>query len=59
MQAKDIIKKVEDLVMPIILENNYELVETEFIKEGANYYLRLYIDKDGGFSINDCEKVSR
>lgn len=59
MQTKDIIKKVEDLVMPIILENNYELVETEFIKEGANYYLRLYIDKDGGFSINDCEKVSR
>ncbi len=59
MQAKDIIKKVEDLVMPIILENNYELVETEFIKEGSNYYLRLYIDKDGGFSINDCEKVSR
>lgn len=59
MQAKDIIKNVENLVMPIITENNYELVEIEFIKEGANYYLRLYIDKDGGFSINDCEKVSR
>lgn len=50
MQAKDIIKNVENLVMPIIIENNYELVEIEFIKEGANYYLRLYIDKDGGFS---------
>lgn len=59
MQTKDIIKKVEEYVMPIIDKNNYELVETEFVKEGANYYLRLYIDKEGGFSINDCETVSR
>ncbi len=59
MQTKDIIKKVEEYVMPIIEQNNYELVETEFVKEGANYYLRLYIDKEGGFSINDCETVSR
>lgn len=59
MQTKDIIKKVEEYVWPIIEQNNYELVETEFVKEGANYYLRLYIDKEGGFSINDCEKVSR
>lgn len=59
MQTKDIIKKVEEYVNPIIEQNNYELVETEFVKEGANYYLRLYIDKEGGFSINDCEKVSR
>lgn len=59
MQTKDIIKKVEEYVMPIIEKNNYELVETEFVKEGANYYLRLYIDKEGGFSINDCETVSR
>lgn len=59
MQTKDIIKKVEQYVMPIVEENDYELVEVEFVKEGANYYLRLYIDKEGGFSINDCEKVSR
>ena len=59
MQVKDIIKKVEEYVMPIIEENNYELVEIEFVKEGINYYLRLYIDKEGGFSIDDCEKVSR
>lgn len=59
MQTKDIIKKVEQYVMPIVEQNEYELVEVEFVKEGANYYLRLYIDKEGGFSINDCEKVSR
>ena len=59
MQTKDIINKVTEYVMPVIEENNFELVEVEFIKEGSNYYLRLYIDKEGGFSIQDCEKVSR
>lgn len=59
MQVKDIIKRVEELVQPFIDENGYELVEVEFVKEGPNHYLRLYVDKDGGFSINDCELVSR
>lgn len=59
MQTKDIISKVTEYVTPIIEENNFELVEVEFIKEGSNYYLRLYIDKEGGFSIKDCELVSR
>lgn len=59
MQNKDIISKVEELVSPIMKENNFELVEVEFLKEGANNYLRLYVDKDGGFSINDCTLVSR
>lgn len=59
MQTKDIISKVTQYVMPIIEENNFDLVEVEFIKEGTNYYLRLYVDKEGGFSIQDCEKVSR
>lgn len=59
MQTKDIIKKVTEYAMPFIEENNFELVEVEFVKEGTNYYLRLYVDKEGGFSIQDCEKVSR
>ncbi len=59
MQNKDITKKVEEYVMPIITENNFELVEVEFVKEGANFYLRLYVDKEGGFSIQDCQIVSR
>lgn len=59
MNVKDIIKKVEQYVLPIIDENNFELVDIEFVKEGPNYYLRIYVDKEGGFSINDCEVVSR
>ena len=34
-------------------------VDLEFVKEGANWYLRVYIDKEGGVSIDDCEAVSR
>lgn len=59
MQVKDIIKRVEEIVQPFIDENGFELVEVEFVKEGPNHYLRLYVDKDGGFSINECEIVSR
>jgi len=55
--------KIEEIVMqylkPIVEKNNYELVDVEFKKEGANWYLRVYMDKDGGFTINDCEEVSR
>lgn len=59
MQVKDIILKVEQYVMPIIEENDFELVSTEFVKEANIWYLRIFIDKEGGVSINDCELVSR
>ena len=35
------------------------MVDTEFVKEGGNYYLRVYIDKPGGINIDDCELISR
>jgi ribosome maturation factor RimP len=44
---------------PIVAEKNLELVDLEFVKEGANWYLRVYIDKEGGVDIEDCEGVSR
>jgi len=49
----------EKLVMPIIEANNFELVDVEYVKEGSNWYLRLYIDKEGGITVDDCEIVSR
>ena len=52
-------KKAEVLILPIINKNNYELVDIEFVREGSNWFLRAYVDKEGGFSVNDCEKVSR
>lgn len=49
----------EELVMPIIEQNNFELVDVEYVKEASNYYLRIYIDKAGGITVDDCEIVSR
>lgn len=51
--------RTEELLLPIITENNFELVDVEYVKEAGNWYLRAYVDKEGGISINDCEMVSR
>ncbi|MBQ1414664.1 MAG: ribosome maturation factor RimP [Lachnospiraceae bacterium] len=40
-------------------ENRFEMVDVEYVKEGGNYYLRAYIDKENGITIDDCELVSR
>jgi ribosome maturation factor RimP len=52
-------QKTEKLLAPIIAENNFELVDVEYVKEGGNWFLRAYIDKEGGITVDDCEKVSR
>lgn len=52
-------EKTEKLIMPVIEQNQFELVDVEFVKEGSNWYLRLYVDKEGGITIDDCELVSR
>ena len=51
--------KVLPILELIIAEKGLELVDLEFVKEGVNWYLRVYIDKDGGVNIDDCEAVSR
>ena len=55
---KNIEEKVEALVEPIILKLEYNLYDVEYIKEGKDYFLRIYIDSDSGISLEDCEKVS-
>lgn len=54
--------KVEDIVYelskPIIDNHQFELVEVEYKKEGGEWYLRIYIDKEGGITIDDCQVVS-
>ncbi len=59
MQVKDILAEVEKILVPIIDNNGCELVEVEFVKEGPNKYLRVYADKEGGITIDDCEIISR
>ncbi|GAA4298666.1 ribosome maturation factor RimP [Anaerocolumna aminovalerica] len=52
-------QKTEQLLEPIIQEYNFELVDVEYVKEGSNWYLRAFIDKEGGITVDDCEAVSR
>ena len=52
-------KKTEELILPILDEKGFELVDVEYVKEGQDYFLRAYIDKPGGITIDDCVAVSR
>ena len=58
-KREDYEQKTEALVMPLIEENGFELVDVEYVKEAGNYYLRVYIDKEGGITVDDCEVISR
>ena len=51
-------EKVEQLVKDPIEKLGYSLYDVEYVKEGKNYFLRIYIDKESGIDLNDCEKVS-
>ena len=52
-------QKAEALLAPIVEEAGFELVDVEYVKEAGCWYLRGYIDKPGGITVNDCEAVSR
>ena len=56
-------KKVTDIVrelaLPIVEENGCTLWDVEYVREAGQWYLRVYIDKEGGVNILDCEAISR
>ena len=52
-------QQTEQLLLPIIESHGFELVDVEYVKEAGNWYLRAYIDKPGGITVDDCEVVSR
>jgi ribosome maturation factor RimP len=59
MQAKEIVKFLEDVSTPILEKNGFEFVDAEFVKEGPGWYLRLYADKEGGITIDELEYISK
>jgi len=59
MAKKDYESRTQQLVMPVLQENSYELVDVEWVKEHGDFYLRVYADKEGGITIDDCEIISR
>lgn len=52
-------KRTEELLAPVTKAHGFEIVDVEFVKEGGNRFLRAYIDKPGGITVDDCETVSR
>ena len=51
--------RTERFLLPLLAEHYFELVVVEYVKEGGNWYLRTYIDKEGGITVDDCEVISR
>ena len=52
-------EQVAQFAQPIVEANGCKLWDVEFVREGSEQFLRLYIDKDGGIDIEDCERVHR
>ncbi len=56
---KKVTEIVRELAQPVVEENGCELWDVEYVREAGQWYLRLYLDKEGGVNILDCEAVSR
>ncbi len=58
-KREDYEARFEKILLPITEAYDLEIYDVEYVKEGSGWYLRAYIDKEGGVTIEDCEKVSR
>ncbi|MDO4166124.1 MAG: ribosome maturation factor RimP [Eubacteriales bacterium] len=51
--------RAEQMLLPLMEKHRFELVDVEWVKEAGNWYLRAYVDKEGGITLDDCELVNR
>ncbi|AHV97823.1 ribosome maturation factor RimP [Paenibacillus sp. 7124] len=58
MSTSKIKGTVEEMLKPYLDNNGFELVDVEYVKEGSNFFLRVFVDKEGGIDIDDCGNVS-
>ncbi|WP_138751551.1 ribosome maturation factor RimP [Paenibacillus sinopodophylli] len=58
MSTSTIKAAVQELALPFLSSNGFELVDIEYVKEGSNYFLRIFVDKEGGIDIDDCGRIS-
>ena len=59
MKNDALVTQIYEMVKPISDELNYEIYHIEYVKENGEYYLRIYIEKEGGITLSDCEALSR
>ncbi len=58
-KKEEIESRAENYLTGLLGSCGFELVDVEYVREGGSWYLRAYIDKDGGITVDDCERVSR
>ena len=58
-KREDYENRTEELLTPIAEVSQVEIYDVEYVKEAGNWYLRAYIDKEGGITLDDCELVNR
>lgn len=58
MAKSTVVETVKAAITPVVEADNLELVDVEYVKEGGNWYLRVYIDKLGGVGLEDCQAAS-
>lgn len=59
MEIDALVNEIYEMVNPIAEELNYDIYHIEYVKENGEFYLRIYIEKDGGITLSDCEALSR
>ncbi|MEW8955459.1 ribosome maturation factor RimP [Clostridium sp.] len=59
MKKEELVEGLEGILAPVIEKLGYEVYHIEYVKEDRENYLRIYIDNEGGITLDDCEKVSR
>ena len=59
MKIDALVNEIYEMVNPIAEELNYDIYHIEYVKENGEFYLRIYIEKDGGITLSDCEALSR
>ncbi|QAY65631.1 ribosome maturation factor RimP [Paenibacillus protaetiae] len=58
MNTSKIKSVVEEMVLPFLDDNGFELVDIEYVKEGSSYFLRVFVDKENGIDIDECVRIS-
>ncbi len=58
MSKKAVLKSVKDICEALAKDLGYELVDVEYVRESGSYYLRVYVDKAGGITLDDCQTMS-
>ena len=59
MKVNALVEQIAEIVKPIAEELSYDIYHIEYVKESGEYYLRIYIEKEGGITLSDCEALSR